>query len=120
MSILKFELKDEHIKLLSNLDWSINDNGEVCGVKDEGDEIAPPFGEFDKYQAIDLILNGKQEGIDLLETYELPEYSDEQKAEWDKLYSELPLALSVILKRQSFQTGNYKTKYHDIFWIENK
>lgn len=118
MSAIKFELKEEHVKLLKNLRWSINKNNILSGVGDDGDDIAPPFGETNIYEAIDLILNGKPEGVDLMTVDEFPEYSEEQKAEWDKLYSELPMALDVILYTGTFETGVYKTRYHLRDWIK--
>lgn len=116
MSVINFELTEEHIKLLKNLRWCVNKDNIVSGVADEGDGIAPPFGEVNLYEAIDLILNGKPEGVDLLTLEDFPEYSEEQKAEWDKLYSELPLALDIILFNGNFETGKYKTRFHFRDW----
>jgi hypothetical protein len=114
MSVVKFELKEEHVKLLRNLRWSKNDKNLIVNVSE--DEESVPFGEDNIYEAIDLILNGRPENFDPFETHEPIEYSDEQKAEWDKLYEELPLALDVILYNQNFDLGQYKTKYHDRNW----
>ena len=112
MSVLKLELKEEHLKLLKFLRWSVKDNV-IQGISN--DEEAVPFGENSIYEAIDLILNGK--GVfDPFTTEDLPEYSDEQKEEWDKLYAELPIALEIILFNGSFELGTYKTKFHDRFW----
>ncbi len=116
MSILKFELKKEHILLLKNLGWSVNKSNIISGVSDEGDVVAPPFGEMNIYEAIDLILNGKPEDIDAMTFDGIREFSDEQKAEWDKLYSELPLALDIILYNGHFETGLYKTRFHFRDW----
>lgn len=120
MSVIKFELKKEHVLLLKNLRWSINSQGIISGVADEGDEIAPPFGEYNIYDAISLILNGKPENVDLLTHDEFFIYTDEQKSEWDKLYSELPTALEIILSNNSFEIGTYRAKYHDRNWIKIK
>jgi hypothetical protein len=116
MSVLVFELTEKHVKLLKHLRWSVNKENIISGVSDEGDEIAPPFGENNIYDAIDLILNGVPADFDPLNTEEIREYSDEQKAEWDKLYSELPMALDVILFNGHFELGTYRTKYHDRQW----
>lgn len=118
MSALIFDLKEEHIKLLKNLSWSLNSDKIISGVADEGDEIAPPFGETNLYEAIDLILNGKPEGVNLLEVDEFTEYSSEQMAEWDKLYAELPMALDIILYTGKFELGKYKTRYHLRDWVK--
>lgn len=120
MSAITFELKKEHLLLLKNLRWSVNKNNIICNVADEGDDVAPPFGEVNLYEAIDLILNGKPEGLDPLTHEEFPEYSDEQKSEWDKLYSELPIALDIMLYHGTFEIGFYKTKYHDRNWKKIK
>lgn len=114
MSVVKFELKEEHIKLLKHLRWSKDKNNLIVNISDDEDSI--PFGSDNLYEAIDLILNGRPEDFDPFETHDLIEYTDEQKSEWDKLYDELPLALDVILFNQSFDLGHYKTKYHDRNW----
>ncbi len=117
MSVLKLELKEEHLKLLKYLKWSVNNNI-IVGVSNDEDSV--PFGENNIYEAIDLILNGMPENHDPFNTEELVEYSDEQKAEWDKLYSELPIALSIVLQRGSFEIGSFKAKYHDQVWKKIK
>ena len=66
-------------------------------MNNDGDEYLPPFGEDNLYEAIDVILNGKPTNFDPFNTDEMIEYTDEQKAEWDKLYSELPTALDLVL-----------------------
>lgn len=113
MSVIKFELKEEHVKLLKHLRWSKNKN-HIVNVSDDEDSV--PFGFDSIYEAIDTILNGRPEDFDPFETHDIIEYTDEQKAEWDKLYGELPTALDVILYNQSFDLGYYKTKYHDRNW----
>jgi hypothetical protein len=108
MSVIKFELKQEHLTLLENLSFSVNKNNIIQGVKDEIDNIAPPFGANSIYEAIDLIFNGKPEGIDPFTTETEIEYTEEQKAEWDSLYRELPTAMEIILSTKSFTLGKYK------------
>lgn len=114
MSVVKFELKEEHVKLLKHLRWSKDKNNLIVNISDDEDSI--PFGSDNLYEAIDLILNGRPDDFDPFETEEMVEYSEEQKAEWDKLYSELPLALDVILFNQSFDLGLFKTKWHLRDW----
>jgi hypothetical protein len=113
MSVVKFELKEEHVKLLKHLRWSKNKNL-IVNISDDEDSV--PFGFDTIYEAIDTILNGKPENFDPFEIHDVVEYTDEQKAEWDKLYDELPLALDVILHNQSFDLGHYKTKWHLRDW----
>jgi len=116
MSILKLELKEEHLKLLKYLRWSNNDDNVIVGISEE--EYSAPFGEDSIYEAIDIILNGMPEDFDPLNTEELITYSDEQKAEWDKLYSQLPMALDIILFNGNFELGNYRTKFNDRKWVK--
>jgi len=118
MSIKKLELTENHVLLLKNLGWSVN-NGVIGGVSEETGGYAPPFGFTTIYEAIDLILNGRKENKPKLFSEEeliLDPFTDEQKSEWDKLYSELPDALSIILQRGSFELGKFKTKFHLIKW----
>ena len=115
MSVLTFELTENHVKLLKFLRWSINAKNFIVGTEDETEDPAP-FGENNLYDAIDLILNGRPANIDPLTHEDIIEYSDEQKAEWDKLYSELPMALDVILYNGHFDLGTYKTRFHDRNW----
>jgi hypothetical protein len=120
MSVIKFELKEEHIKLLKQLRWTTKD-GVVVGLGRDGDgESVPPFGENNLYDAIDLILNGVPVDFNPFTTEDIKEYSDEQKAEWDQLYEDLPTALDVILFNGHFNLGTYKTKFHDRVWKEVK
>ena len=118
MSVIVFELTENHVKLLKNLRWSMNEKNIISGVGYDGDEDIPPFGENNIYDAIDLILNGLPAEFDPLNTDELRVYSEEEKNKWDSLYAQLPTALNIILQRQSFETGIFRTKYHDINWIK--
>ena len=114
MSILKFDLKEEHVKLLKHLRWSKGKNNVIVGLDEE--EVSVPFGENNIYEAIDLILNGRPEDVNALEDDEIINYSEDQKKNWDNLYRELPIALDIILYTGKFEIGSYKTKYHDRNW----
>jgi hypothetical protein len=116
MSVIKFELKEEHVKLLKNLRWSVNLDGHIAGVGHDGVEYNEPFGENNLYEAIDIILNGKPADFEPFNVDELPMYSDEQKEAWDNLYHELPTALDLVLYNGSYELGLYKTKWHDRVW----
>jgi hypothetical protein len=116
MSVINFELKQEHLTLLEQLSFSVSKDDIIQGVKDEIDNIAPPFGANSIYEAIDLIINGKPDGIDPFTTETEIEYSEEQKAEWDALYRELPTAMEIILSTKSFTLGKYKTLSYDKNW----
>ena len=117
MSVIVFELKDEHIKLLKQLSWTSN-NKIIVSVDDLEEQLL--FGENNVYEAVDMILNGKPENFDPFNTEDFPEYSPEQIAEWDKLLSELPTALNIILYNCSFETGTYKTKFNQRLWKKLK
>ena len=110
MSLVTFTLTEQHLKLLKFLRWSINDKGFIVGTEDEIEDPAP-FGENNLYEAIDLILNGMPEDFDPFNTEDIKVYSDEQKAEWDKLYSELPMALDIVLFNGHFELNTYATQY---------
>lgn len=114
MSVLVFELKENHIKLLKHLRWSIN--GKFIASTENADEDPAPFGANNLYEGINLIINGRQPNVDPLEVEEIEVYSDEAKAEMDKLYSELPMALDIILYNGHFELGTYRTKFHDRQW----
>jgi hypothetical protein len=116
MSILKFELKKEHIKLLKHLNWSeLTDNNAITTIT----ESSSPFGGFDYYEDMGIILYGKPDNFNPFEEDPF-EWTDEQKQEMDKLLSELPTAIEVILNAETFQTGHYKTKFHIRNWNKIK
>jgi len=117
MSVIKFELKEDHLKLLKHLEWQEITEGKVITTKSDGS----PFGGFDHYEDMGVILYGMPDEFDPFEGNPF-EWSDEQKEEMDKLLSELPTAIDVILNKQTFEPGNYKTRYHDKNWklIKNK
>jgi hypothetical protein len=115
MSVLKLTVTEDHIKLISRLRWSEKD-GAIVSLGHDGDDYIPVFGENNLYDAMDIILNGVPEDFDPFNTEDIKEYSDEQKAEWDKLFSELPTVLDIVLYNGHFQTGTYKTKFHLREW----
>jgi hypothetical protein len=118
MSILKLELTENHIKLLKYFKCDLNDNTITLSIAEE-DEVIKIIDQ-DKYEYVDLVLNGKPDEFSPFTTEEIVGYSEEQKKEWDKLFSELPLALSIILHNGSFDLGTYKTKFHDRVWKKIK
>lgn len=132
MSIILFELKEDHLKLLKHLKWSLKGHRVIdhtatevevplmvnIGGEDEEDQV--PFGLNTLYEGMDLILNGKGEDVDLLNKDEFAVYSDEQQRKWLDLYNELPMALEVILNAKTFNPGTYKTKHHYRDWKEIK
>lgn len=119
MSVIQFELKKEHIVLLKNLRWSITDNNFLISAENINEDIAP-FGSDNIYEAIGVILKGKPDNYDPLNDLNLLEYTEEEKKEWDKLLSELPTALDIVLYNGHFELGIYKTKYHIRDWKKIK
>lgn len=119
MSVIKLEITENHVKLLKHLRWSVNKKGFIVSTED--DEVDPAsFGENNIYDAIDLILNGRPEDFDPLKTEEIKVYSTEQMDEWDKLYTELPMALDIILYNGHFELGLYRSRYHLRDWKKIK
>lgn len=101
MSILKFKLTEEHIKLLKFLTW---------------DEItSTEISDEDKYNTMGIILYGMPENFDPFEGDPF-EWSEVQKIEMDELYSELITAIDIVLYTQTFTPGKYKTKFHVRDW----
>ena len=75
MSLNKFELKEEHIKLIRQLNI-INDVNNPCHI---GISTNYPFGDDDIYKDMDLILNGKVREVNFDDTWEEPYTEDEIK-----------------------------------------
>ena len=115
MSVLKFELKEEHVALLKSLKWGLLENKFIVSAEDITEDPAP-FGVDTLYEGMDLVLNGKPENFDPLSSSEPRTYTEEETSKWDKLISELPTALDIILYTGSFELGTYKTKYHLRDW----
>jgi hypothetical protein len=114
MSVITFELKQQHVDLLKQLKWSLTENKFIVSAEDISEDPAP-FGADNVYEAMDLILNGKPQEFNQLETSEIV-YTQEQKDEWDMLLGELPMALDVILYNGHFELGKYRSKYHIRQW----
>lgn len=114
MSTLNFELKQEHLALLRAMNWSLNPEKFVISAEDSSIDQSP-FGGDNIYEDMDLILHGKPEGFDPAFTDEPAEITPEKKETFDKLLSELPLALEVVLRTQSFEVGDYRARYHQRF-----
>lgn len=115
MSILKLELTNKHIKLLKYLKCNLIDGNIILSI-DADDGVPILLTDDNKYEYIDLTLNGMPEDFDPFNMEEMVEYTKEQKDEWDKLYNELPLALDVIMFNGNFELGSYATQYHDRNW----
>lgn len=117
MALIKFELKDDHIKLLKHLRWSIASDQLVSRGADKEEYGDSPFGGDDLIEDLNTILNGKPENFDPLndEGIEISEY---EKVRMLELFYELSTALDIILYSGSFELGHYKTKWYDRNWIK--
>jgi hypothetical protein len=106
MSLVKFELKEEHINLLRNMAW---DKGEI-------DPVVGTFdGDYDE-EEMGIIIYGNPEGdFDPLDEKVIP-YTEEQIKILNGLKEELPTALDIILSTGKFEAGHYKRKFHLRDW----
>jgi hypothetical protein len=117
MAVIKLQLKKEHISLLKHLSWNELSKGKQISTS----ETDSPFGGFDYYEDMGIILYGKLDDFNpsdpsTIETADPFLWSEEQKEEMDQLLSELPLALEVVLSTKSFEPGNYKARFHIREW----
>jgi len=117
MALLKFELKEDHIKLLKHLKWSIVSDQIVSRGNDKEEYGDSPFGGDDLVEDMNIILNGKPDNFDPLND-EGVEVSEDEKVRMLELFYELPTALDIILYSGSFEPGHYKTKWYDRNWIK--
>ena len=115
MSVIKFELKEDHVKLLKHLSWKELTEGKQITTNGENS----PFGGMDHYEDMGVILYGQPEDFDPFEGNPFV-WTDEQKEEMDKLIEELPLAIEVILSTGSFELGRYKCRFHIREWKKIK
>jgi hypothetical protein len=117
MSVIKFKLTEDHLKLVRQLQVDV----ERVDDELEGPQISGkrPFGNSDIFEDMFLILYGKPENEDL----DVNPW-DEQEDPWDidqlenmkKLLGELPYALDIVLYTGKFETGEYKTKTYLRDW----
>jgi hypothetical protein len=108
MSVAKFELTEKHISLVKGLEWNINNmviNGFFSNPEDNGN----------LYDDMGVILYGVPEITDATQEQNRL-FTPEQFDEMNKLYEELPTALSIILYTGKFEVGTYKTKTYIKDW----
>ena len=104
MGKITFELTNDHINLIKNLDFKSNSNVLVCDFNITGD----------KYQDIEIILKGRISDADLTTTSY--EYNDEIKEYYDKLIEELPIALNIIIQNLTVNSGVYSRLSYQNNW----
>jgi hypothetical protein len=119
MALLKFELKEEHIKLLKHLRWSMNSELIISKGSDLDEYGESPFGGDDIIEDISLIIKGKPSNFNPMDDEVLvAELSEGDKEHMLQVYNELPTALDIILYTGSFETGHYKSKWYDRNWTK--
>jgi hypothetical protein len=117
MALLKFELKEDHIKLLKHLKWSISSDQLVSRGGDKEESGDSPFGGDDLIEDLNTILNGKPDNFDPLNDEGI-EITEDERVRVLEIYYELPTALDIILYSNSFELGHYKTKWYDRNWVK--
>lgn len=139
MSLIKFELKNDHLKLLRFLQWSKTDTNHILSINsldrtDAEEVILTPFGGDNLIEDIGNILYGRPADENIIPISESTEieviegeivvsdntfgYTPEQISEMTQLFYDLPTALNICLYTQSFELGHYKRRYHDIDWVK--
>jgi hypothetical protein len=127
MSIIKFELKNDHLKLLKNLQWSKTETNHILSINnldndDVEEVILTPFGGDDLIQDIGDIIYGKPDNFNPFDEdnteFGKVKYSDEQIAYMTELFNGLPTALDICLYTQAFEVGHYKRPYHLRDWVK--
>lgn len=131
MSLIKFELKKEHLMLLKNLEWSKTETNHILSINnldndDVEEVILTPFGGDNLIQDIGLIIYGRAEGEDIVPRMNdedgkdsiVQSYTEEQISEMTELFNGLVTALDICLYTQSFELGHYKRKYHERHWVK--
>ena len=111
---ITFELKKEHVALLKGLRWGSHNRTHIIST-DDMEENPLPFAGDNIYDSMYSILYGTPPDFNPLND-DLVNHTPEQIAEFDKLLSELPMALEIILQRESFELGTFRTKHYDKVW----
>lgn len=112
MAKIKFELTEDHIKLMNHLSFDIHDDGGLYVPTENG----TPYGGFSLIEDCGLILYGKpEESFDPISPYG-PQYSEEQKEYIKKIYNELPYAIEIVLTLKTFKIGKYKRSWNQLNW----
>ena len=115
MSILKFELKEEHIVLLKSFKWCEMDESMVIKTDSEDN----PLSGYDYRDVVGAMIFGLPDNYDAINDERIP-FTEEQNEKVDKLISELPMALDVILNCGTFEPGLYKSKFVHRDWKKIK
>lgn len=114
MSVDRFRVTEEHIKLIRNI--NIKKESKYPEI-----DVEFLFGGDNLYDDVNLILNGKTGDIKADDGFSdaVSGYEPEQIELFDKLISELSTALNIILYCGSFEPGDYIKRHGDVNWIRN-
>jgi len=118
MSLIKFKLTEDHLKLIKNLDIEKREIEQDVNVP----SISPktPFGNIDIFDDIFLIIYGVTPITDYNDFNmfgeDIKPWTQEQYVYMKQLLSELNVALEIVLNTQSFVPGEYKTKSYVKDW----
>jgi len=115
MSLIKFTLTEEHIKLVKQMKFGVkttSDNVVIPAIEDE------LFGSDTIYDDVYLILYGKPKDEKVTEPWDeqVNVWTDEELEHMKELLNGLDNALSIILSTGSFEPGEYKTKSYITDW----
>lgn len=108
MSILKFQLTEQHIALAKHMD--------VPQYYHRKSHINKNLIEHDVHEEFGLILFGKPEGEFDISSVDDITWSEEQKAQMWKLFDEMDTAIQIMFQNGEFKAGNYKAKHHIMEW----
>jgi hypothetical protein len=110
MSIVRFELKKEHLMLIKALVW--NENIKYLFEMDTNES---PFGGTNLVEDLGSIIYGKPDKpFNPMEDSIL--YTNEQVSNAIIFYEELPTALEIVTCVEKFQPGKYKRKFKNKIW----
>jgi hypothetical protein len=116
MSVIKFELKEEHIKLIKHI---VFEKESLLSKQIKTPHDSTPWGGIDYYEDMGIILYGKPEDFDPLDGNPFG-WSRQQKDEMESLFDEMGLAIEIVLNTQKFEPGYYKKRYHLPDWKRYK
>lgn len=117
MSVIKFEMTEDHLKLVKQLQVDILPIDKDVNVPYiSGKRL---FGNDNIFEDMFLILYGKPENENLdINPWDEQEdpWTEEQLEYMKKLLNELSYALDIILYTGNFEVGTYKTKTYVRDW----
>jgi hypothetical protein len=116
MSLKKFELKEDHLKIIKHITFKTD-----AHTLRSGDDDSSPFGSGDFYDDIGLIIFGNvNPDFDPL-SEESVSYSSEQKMYLENIFQDIPTVLEIVLNSGHREPGHYKRKHHALpsDWVIN-